>query len=346
MGKGNLWKRFTLCMICILLLFCSSCADKRVYVTTFDQKYLFSLGNADVTVSEYNTILLEIQRQYEAYYQEILGDDIWNREIEEGISFAEYVKENIVLDEVITLQLLQMLAEELEITLTEEEQKTAGKAAADYMERAGEETVSYCGSSLELIQQLYEKYVIAEKVIAYYTEQANLEVSENEARAIRIQMFSIADAETAKKVSDALEAGDSFQEVSEDFGNEELKEYNVVRGELTEEIEEVVFSLAQGECSPVLETENGYCIIYCLSDYLADITEGNRQNIIRQRIYDAWFSEVRQMRQDLKLNINESEWKHIRMAENKDAESCFFQIYESYFGEAGLQNCKFGDIEG
>ncbi len=329
-------KQLCLCLLCAVMVLCSGCADKNVYVTSFDKKYLFSLGDNSVTTTEYSLVLLEIQRQYEAYYQEILGENIWERETEDGTTFAQYVKENIVLDELVTLEALQIVAEELNLTLTETEQTEVKQAAAEYMETAGKETISYCRSSQELVQLLMEKYLIAGKVIAYYTEQTDLEVSENEARAIRIQVLTLEGTETAQKMTEALAEGTSFQTITERFGAEEPTEYNVVRGELVGEIEEVAFSLVQGECSSVLETENGYCVIYCINDYLTDMTESNRENIVRQRIYDAWFSKVQEVRDTVSLTMNNSHWNKIQMAEEDAVKSCFFQIYEKYFGSTAF----------
>ena len=98
----------------------------------------------------------------------------------------------------------------------------------------------------------------------------------------------------------------------------------------------MAFSLVQGECSSVLETENGYCVIYCINDYLTDMTESNRENIVRQRIYDAWFSKVQEVRDTVSLTMNNSHWNKIQMAEEDAVKSCFFQIYEKYFGSTAF----------
>ncbi len=334
MRRNCIWGRqLLLWLLCAEMILCSGCADKHVYVTSFDKKYLFSLGENDVTVTEYNMVLLEVQKKYQEYYGEILDNDIWQQETEDGIPFAEYVKEHIVLDELVTLEALQIAAEELNITLTEEEREEVKVAAAEYMQTAGEETISYCGSNEELVQRLTEKYLRADKVIEYYTEQADLEVSENEARAIRIQVLTFHEAETAEEVTGALAEGASFQSITERFGEGEPIEYNVVRGELLAEMEEAAFALGEEECSPVLKTENGYCVIYCMNDYLADLTEGNRQNIIRQRIYDTWYAKVQEVRANAKLTMNHSQWDKIQMTEDPEVKNCFFQIYEKYFGD-------------
>ncbi len=337
MNKKRIWmKQLCLYLLCAAMVLVSGCADKNVYVTSFDKKYLFSLGEHDVTTTEYKLILLEVQKKYQEYYGEILGEDFWQQKTEDGSTFEEYVKEHIVLDELVSLEALQILAEELNITLIEDEQEEAKCTAKAYMETAGEAAISYCGSTEELVQQLIEKYLVAGKVISYYTEQADLEVSENEARAIRIQVLNLESAEIGEQVTAALAEGSSFQNITERFGNTEPIEYNVVRGELLEEIEEVAFALGKDACSPVLKTEKGYCVIYCMNDYLTDLTESNRQNIIRQRIYDVWFSKVEEVRKEVKLTMNASEWDKIQMAEDDAVESCFFQIYETYFGDTAL----------
>ena len=318
-------------LLCLCTLMCAGCADKSIFVTSFDKRYLFALGDHRVTVGAYQTVLLDVQRQYEAYYGEMMGEEIWSRETEDGETFAEYVKQNVVLDELVTLEVLQVAAEELNLQLTEEEQTKLEEAAECYMSKVDAATVAYTRMDLEQIQELMGKYCLAEKVIGYYADQADLEVSGNEARAIRIQTVTTAEEETAEEILSHVKAGDSFLTAIEPYDEIETKEYNVVRGELTPELEEAAFALAQGECSDVMETEDGYCLLYCVNDYLEDMTQSNKEAIVSDRIYQAWYTEAKRLREELPLYLSTSQWKRVKLAGDASLQGYFFETYQEWF---------------
>lgn len=317
-------------VLCILLCL-TGCADKNLYVTSFEERYLCSVGDYSVTVGEYNMLLLDTQRQYEAYYNEILGDDIWSREIAEGRTFAEYVQKDIVLDELVILELLQIEAANLNITLVEEELARIAEAADAYVSQLNPETVEFTHTSREQTEALMGEYMLAQKVIDYYSAHTDLEVSENEARTIRIQTLTLPEKETIEQIIAELGGGEEFDAVVQKYTDTAVKEYTVVRGELKPALEEDVFLLKAGECSEIIETEDGFCLIYCQNDYLKEQTERNRQNIVRQRIYRAWYSVVGELRKEQPLMINENQWSRIRMAEDEAITGGFFDVYNEWF---------------
>ena len=317
-------------LLCLCMLMCAGCADQNIFVTSFDKRYLFTLGERRVTVGAYETVFLDVQRQYEAYYGDLLGSAIWSRETGAGESFADYVKQDVVLDELVTLELLQVAAEQLHLGLSEEEQEDVESAAHAYLSKA-KDTLSYTRLDQEQIQELMEKYCLAEKVIQHYAEEADLEVSENEARAIRIQVLQVPDQKTAKKILDQVQAGASFLAVAESFESLELEEYNVVRGELLPKLEEAAFALESGECSEPIETDDGYDLIYCVNSYLEDMTQTNQESIVEDRIYAAWHAKVEELREELPLYVDEYAWKKIKIVQNDSLPGCFFETYQEWF---------------
>lgn len=331
--KRRIYFPILLCMV----LWLTGCADKNLYVTSFEERYLCSVGDCSATVGEYNMLLLDVQRQYEAYYSEILGDNIWERKVDENRTFADYVQKDIVLDELVILELLQIEAANLQITLMEEELAQIAEAADAYMSQLNAETVEYTHTSREQTAELMEKYILAQKVIDYYSAHTDLEVSENEARTIQIQTITLPEKETIEQIIAELEGGEEFIAAVQKYTDTAAKEYTVVRGELKTELEEDVFLLKTGECSESIETEDGFCLIYCQDDYLKEQTERNRQTIVRQRIYDAWYSVVGELRTEQPLMINENQWSKIRMAEDEAITGGFFEVYNEWFTAVELR---------
>lgn len=324
-------------VLCLVLCL-TGCADKNLYVTSFDARYLLSVGEQSVTVGEYNMLLLDTQRQYEAYYNEILGTDIWERKIDETRTFADYVQKDIVLDELVILELLQLEAANLQMVLSEEEKEQVQAVAAAYMSRINEATLEFTHTSQNQAADLIGKYLLAGKVIDYYSEHTDLEVSENQARTVRIQAITLGDEAAAENIAKEAAAGTEFAEAAGNYSDAELKEYTVVRGQLKADVEDIVFLMKQGECSPVIQTEDGCCLIYCVDDYLEEQTELNRQKIIRERIYNAWYPVVRALREENPLMMNEGQWSKIDMASDEEVQAGFFAVYHEWFEGVDLHS--------
>jgi foldase protein PrsA len=85
-------------------------------------------------------------------------------------------------------------------------------------------------------------------------------------------------------------------------------EYIFGKGDMPEAFEKVAFSLKSGELSQIVETEEGYHIIYCVSDYDEDATLEKKEEMIEKRQDQYFQSLYKSWAKDYKTNVNDKIW--------------------------------------
>ncbi len=280
-------------------------------------------------------------------YQNEEGVTLPSETDEEKRSEEEQLLYDYVLDEIVALEILQMLAQENNVLLTAEEQVRAEECAQYYMEHTDEKTLHDCSADAGQVTELIEKYVLAQKTIAVLTEGADLEVSENEARAISIQIMEFWEEEAAWEALDQIRQGTSFQQVYLDRFQETPLEHNITRGTLLAPLEAVAFSLQSGEMSDVVscqEEETGewhYFILYCCNDYIPELTQANMETIKNRKKTEIWMERVIEKRGELSVYLEERQLKTEQWLETDGREAQFFAVFEQFFGtDAPLESAS------
>lgn len=329
---------FCISMIVIMLVGLCGCGSTFILKTGDEPSYVLQIGGNKVSLSDVKTIVLEYKDVYNQYYMEIESEMIWEETDENEVTYEEELIYNYVLDEVVILEVLQILASENNIVLTSEEEEKVLEAATAYMEQISDSVKEYCGATLEQAQSLMKKYVIADKTIDFLSKSQNWEISENEARAITVQIMELDSEISAKTALEQLEAGNSFQQVYMNLLGESPKDYTVMRGDLISLLEAQVYLLKSGEYTDILkytDTETGkitYFIVYCANDYLQDLTQTNRLEIQNQKKIEYWLPIVEAKRNELKLYVDERQiQKEDFSCEGLDLEASFYKIYNQYF---------------
>lgn len=325
-------------IVIIMLLSCGGCSG-AIVLQSGREDCVLKIGSSRVDMAELKTILLEYKDAYNQNDADIDSAAIWKETDESGVTYEEHLLYNYVLDEIVTLEILQMLAQEGGISLTEEEEKQAAEGAEAYMERLNEETKKYCHATLENAEQLMKKYALAQKTIEVLTMGKSQEVSENEARVITVQIMEFSEAAQAQSVWEQLQQGSSFYQIYTDVFGEAPKDCTVTRGTLLPVLEEKVYELKSGETTGVLEyqdEENGktyYFILYCANNYIPELTKTNMGTIQNQKMTAYWIPKVEEKREELSLYLEESRLKKENLEYEDKLEAQFYDIYHQYFEE-------------
>lgn len=283
---------------------------------------MVKVGNIDVSYSEAMVYLRAAQQIYETEF----GNEVWSYDIYgNGTTIGAVLKQE-VLNQIIQLEVINMVANEEGMTLNDDEMFEVRDQAAKYMSEISENDKLKYGITEELAVRVFATNLMAEKLYETKTIDVDTDVSDEDAQQCRIyKLFmktygmdskgnrtKLTDSELEEikvKMEDlhaqALESKD-FYSLAESNSEDDTIEYVVGRGDLDQVEEEAAFSLKDGEVSDVLQTKDGYVILYCKDAYDEDATLQVKEEIIEQRrsdlfvqLYSEWYSKY-----EVKVNMN------------------------------------------
>lgn len=307
---------FNLILVTIALVVLSGCgANNKVSESPF-----ITINKENCSIEEYMVYFDEVKRNFE----EIGGKDIWETDFD-GRSAVTVAKES-ALNSMIAIKVSAQKAQDLNITLTQEEhQKALSDAKLTIEAYAHKPTTAYkeAVEKIMLEKSLYSKvreavvkdYVISEAEYDAYCESYYDTVA-NEMKKITVKAMFFFKEETAQEFYNKTANGESFETLFEQ--NNETGENRIflerqkdLEGELSELIDTQI-----GFVSRPIELENVYGIFKVIN--IADgeekeIVEKLRQdytNTIKEQIFsrelEKWISVST-------LSKDEIEWAKIDM---------------------------------
>ena len=299
-------------------------------------KDVFSINGVDCTKEEVKLYLCNYQNIYGYEY----GIDLWEHdfgELPEEETLEYYVKE-ITLTELANIFCMNQLAEEKEISLTEEELQLVSQMTDEYYASLNKEELKYMGIDKSKLKSFYEKYALAQKFYKTLTQGVNEEVSDDEARVVLLQQIFVKEASTAKEVQQKLSNGTDFVSLASNYNEADTIEMHLPRGVYPEAVDTVVFNMDNNEISGMIETESGFYFIKCLDKYVEDMTEANKQNIIIQRRKEQFDDAFQGFIQNSDFDLNEKLWNTITVdTSGSITTDRYFEIYEKYFGDTSSE---------
>lgn len=338
-------------LCCCLLGGLTACQNREettkvVLTTGFGADEVFRIEKISCTLPEIKVYLTNTQNRYEA----VFGEQIWERDLE-GVTLEDNIKD-IVLARIAQIKVMNLLAKNSGVALSDTEMETVEKAASAYFDGLNEKEVESMGVTKETIVTLYKEYATANKVYADMIKDINPEISDDEARTIRVEYLvkrtyamnglgeKVAYSEEMKKkayeeileIQKKVKDGEDFLGLAEQYSEDAKTSLSFGKGEMEPEFEEAAFQLGNGDISGIITTENGYYLIKCISTFDKEETDANKIKIMEQRKREVFDKTYEDFVNSLTKNMNEKLWDGVTFIHDEQVKTKnFFQIYNEYF---------------
>ena len=316
-------------LLATLVLF-SGCGkkEKEVKLETGDvseNSVVMMVGEEPVRFSEIQSYCYFLKCQYEGSF----GEELWEYPVGEGETIGDKAKQEIV-NMITQLKVISATAQEQGIELTSDEKDEALRRAEELVGAATKKDMKEYSLNVQDISEIYEENALANKMFYIATDAADTNISDEEARQVSVQyiqimtqgvnrngteisMNEITKQEALKRAQDlrkeAEQAEDflSFAEKNTDAAQTEL-----IIGKETDQLEaaavESAFSMTDGQLSEVISGEQGYYILYCVSELNEDATYARKEEIIAQRQTEMFMQKYSEWMKEKKVDINQNFW--------------------------------------
>lgn len=301
--------------------------DTKVVLTTGLKKdEIFRISEKSCTLPEFMIYLTNMQNQYEAVY----GREIWNAK-GEGASLEQEAKEQ-VLAELAQVKAMALLAQAKGTVLDEKETERVAAAAKEYFASLNETEISAFGADERLIGQMYTEYALSARVYREIVENVNPEISDDEARTITVLAIRIKEREQAQTICrEAKQEGADFEALAEANSEDRNISYSFGKGEMEEAIETAAFDLGKDEVSDVIEADDGFYVLKCVSTFDEAQTRINKEKILEERRNEAFNSEYDTFVNSLVRQLNDELWKSVTLIHDENVKTdSFFTVYNTF----------------
>lgn len=329
----NRWKKFVALAVLTSSILTGCSFGNMEFVLDLNnvgRNDVFSINGEECTKEEAKLYLCNFQNIYGYEY----GVNLWTHDFgdtaPEG-ALEDYVKE-VALSELAAIMCMNQLADEQGIELTSEEKSLVSDAADEYYESLSKEEISYMGIDRIELREYYEKYALAQKLYNILTEGVNQEVSDDEARVMLVHQIYVTSEDDANVVQTKLNNGSDFDTLASNYNEASAIEINLSRGVYAEAVDDVVFTLDNGERSDMIATEDGYYFFKCINKYDPELSEANKANIIIKRREEQFDNVFRAFIDSSDFELNERVWNDIKVDTSGDIKTkSFFSTYDKYF---------------
>jgi len=268
-------------------------------------------------------------------YEEVYTNDIWKVTIdEEGTSFQTHLLAEIngFLEE---LCALTMLAEERGIVLTEQEKDNLRQLSKVYYEGLTDEDKAYTQATQEDVYRLYQDYHLANKTVEVLTQGIDLEVSDSDAKVISIvEMVMDSQAAAAEAYGKLQEENADFAAIARSYSAAGQISTKLARGEREAAFEEVAFALEEGQVSEIIQSEDSYYIVKCVSAYDEKATAERKETLSQQRKSQAFSQIYQRYTAEHQVELDDTELKTLVFSpEDRTTTTDFFARYQEYMNQ-------------
>ncbi len=297
-----------------MLFSVTGCGSKEVTVTKSDTVLVF-MGE-EIGLGEVYLYANTVKEDYEKMY----GSGIWSTDVSVSASEKlnmEDVTRRDIIEDIVHVKLLCSKASEYKVDLSDAEAEQVKNETDSFYKNLTDEQLSDMQISYELVQSVIRENVLANKVYNKLITDANIEVSDEDAREttfydLFFDVYTVASSGDVTRMTEdekqaqydrAIQAYNTLNNPIESGGTitgevniEGLAEYyglqdssyhtmtpDEIKETYGEEVAESIYGLEDGSYSLVTESEYGYHIFYMKALTDRDATTKRKEELLIRR---------------------------------------------------------------
>lgn len=157
-----------------------------------DENEIFKVDELICSKPEYMLVLMNTQNQYRSDFG---GAVDWSVKVDDETTLQDFVKEK-VKEDITVKYTLAALAGKKGITLSDVESGDISDAAEEFFNSLNEAEKQYTKASKTDVENVFKNYLLADKLYTQLTENIGANVSDEEARVIKIQYIRMSSDKT------------------------------------------------------------------------------------------------------------------------------------------------------
>lgn len=303
--------------------------------TVDSEDVLMTVNGEEVAVGIANFYARYTQAQYETYYAAYMGDSMWTTEVEEGVTYEDYVKDT-ALEMVQIMVLSEQHMGDYGVELTDKETAYVAQAAQEFADANKDVEVDKVSGDEATVERYMTLQAISTKVQEAIAATVDTNVSDEEAAQKKMEyvFFSyettdddgnqveLTDEEKeavkakAEAISEAVKNGEDFTKAAESM-EATVNEFTFDAETTTIDAEIIAAAdaLDEGEYTGVVDSESGVYVAKLVSLLDRDATDTKKEEIVAERQSEEYVAVCEQWMEEAEIEVNEDVWAKVDFQE-------------------------------
>lgn len=288
-------------------------------IVGLDEDQIFKVEELICSKPEYMLVLMNAQNQYR---NDFGGTIDWNAKINDETTLQDFVMKK-VKEDITVKYTLAALAEKKGITLSDVEITDISDMADEYYTSLNEAEKQYTNAEKADVENIFKNYLLADKLYSQLTDHIGKNVSDEEARVIKIQYIRMNSDKTKESkikstyqdVTDLVYGGyQQFSREAKQYSEDDIVEKVLKKNEVTAAYEKEAFNLSNKEISNIIQDGKNYYLVYCVESYMENETAENKQSIISKMKQEEFNSQYNKFLEDAETDFNTDVWEDIELS--------------------------------
>lgn len=298
--------------------------SKELNLEKDGEKALITVDEENISLWDANFQLRLLQLQYESMY----GTDIWSQQLQGDETFDTTLK-TTVMDGLKNTCVTLSHAKDYQVELTEDETKEAQTQAGNFAAQMTDEFQKITNADKDKIASYVTKMALAQKVSEEIVKEADINVTDEDARQMKanyvvIQIASNAEeaekTKALKKAKQLVKNTKASGELAQEAKKMDLEVSEATYGnnntQIPVEIIEASMKLKKGEVTSVIETEYGYYVIQCEEYMDKEATAAAKEEMINEKKSTYYNEQCEKWLKAAKVEVNDEMWEKVLIIDN------------------------------